>query len=85
MYCCEIAYGWKLHISVHSEDIQKAFQPAAPIISQYCYCFKVLNTAQTERIANDCRLSVGAQITIPLEENGNLVMTLKTIDNMAKK
>ena len=55
--------GWKLHISVHPDDVKRAFNLAAPIISRYCSCFKVTNP---EVITNE-RLTQGAQITIPME------------------
>lgn len=76
-------YGWKLHISVHPDDLQKAFDLAAPVISQYCFHFKITNP---EKITNkNSRFFVGAQITIYLEENEKPVILAEQAQEMIEK
>jgi hypothetical protein len=74
-------FGWKLHISVRPDDLPKAFDLAAPIISQYCFCFKVTNP---KKIESD-RLLQGTQITIPLEEQEKPVITAEQAQKMIGK
>jgi len=76
-----LSLGWRLHISVHPDDLKQAFNLAAPIISQYCSCFKVTNP---EEITSE-RFTQGAQITIPLEVQKKWDVTPENAEKMMKE
>lgn len=74
--------GWKLHLSICPDDLSKAYDIAAPIISRYCKVFKVARQSYFAKRAPKSRFYFGAQITIYLEENGRPVMSAEQAAKM---
>lgn len=71
-------FEWKLHISVNPDQLSEAFDLAAPIISKYCFLFKVTNQGKVESE----RFKQGTQITIPLEGQEGPVISPEDTEKM---
>lgn len=72
--------GWKLHVSVHQDDYNRAFIVLAPLISQYSRVFKgididTLNLLKKNGKSIDERVYYGGQITIYLMRNDQQMVT----------
>lgn len=82
----EYFYGWKLHLSVHPNDLKQAFNLVAPLIHRAQLVFKVfaIDQFQEENLI-DRHVYDGAQITIYLEENGKPVFEPGLIEDLVKK
>lgn len=64
--------GWKLHLSVHIEDLPIAFNLAVPLLAAHCDCFKVvdlkqLNSALEVKDPTAKRFLTGTQVTVYLQ------------------
>lgn len=76
--------GWKIHISVHPDDLPKAFDLASPILSRYCNTFKVRDFREKSE-EEDHRLDVGAQITAYLQEDGKVYVSPEQVEMMMQE
>jgi hypothetical protein len=70
--------GWKFHISVKPDQLEKAFNLVEPILTRLRLGFKVINLIEV----GDAQ---GEQITIYPVEDGNLVVTAEVVGQMMER
>lgn len=73
--------GWKLHISIDSNQLEEGYDAIVAIISRYCFHFKVTNPVYVE----GDRLIHGAQITLYLEYKEEPTIVPNDLEKMIRE
>lgn len=81
--------GWKFHISVHFDDVKKAFDLIAPTLYREFFTFKVINVDNAFSFKTDDsqkqRLINGAQFTVYLRESDDEKADLSHLQVICEK
>lgn len=77
-------FGWKLHISVKGDQLERAFDTIAPILMRRGVPFKVLNTRGGGETFSK-RFQNGTQFTIYLEKWGKAVLSCQEVKEMIEE